>query len=328
MSTQPNELSEQPGAAIRAGLRCLQLDGAIFLRAEFTAPWAYETPSCEQVMRLMKARGQRVVLFHIFTEGSCRIRLERGGTIEDFSAGDIVIFPSGDQHTVGYPSVDGAVPIQQLWPPQPWGLMPLMTHGGGGARTAMVCGYLLSDDAPFNPVLESLPPMIKVRPSGGPLARWVEASVDYALHATDRRAGDDPLLRRLPELLVTECLCDFAARRPPEETGWLAALSDPTVGRALGLMHRQPAHPWALQELARRAATSRSVLDERFRTLLGRAPMAYLTAWRLQLAARELRTTTASLAEVAGAVGYASEASFSKAFKRHVGVSPGEWRSR
>ena len=327
MSTQPNELSEQPGASIRAGLRCLQLNGAIFLRAEFTAPWAYASPPCDQVTQLLKAQGRRVLLFHIFTEGSCWVRTGEGPA-ERLSAGDIVIFPSAERHSVGDPEVDRAVPVQQLWPPAPWGVMPVMRHGGGGARTTMVCGYLLSDDAPFNPVLDSLPAMMKVRPSGGPLARWVEASIDYALHATDRRATDDPLLKRLPELLVTECLCDFAARRPAEETGWLAALAHPTVGRALGLMHRDPGRRWTLEELARRAATSRSVLDERFRAVLGRAPMAYLTAWRLQLAARHLRTSDLSMGEIADAVGYGSEASFSKAFKRHVGVSPGEWRGR
>jgi AraC-like DNA-binding protein len=192
----------------------------------------------------------------------------------------------------------------------------------------MVCGYLICDDLPLNPVLGSLPPFIRVRPSGGPLSRWVDASVEYALHATQRQpTGDDPLLRRLPELLFTECLCDYAAHAPQADRGWLAGLSDATVGRALACMHREPEHPWSLKELAKRARTSRSVLDDRFRQLLGQAPMTYLTAWRLQLAARRLRTTSATMAEVADSVGYASEASFSRAFKRHVGVSPSEWRA-
>src|SRR6185369_1812777 len=136
-----------------------------------------------------------------------------------------------------------------------------------------------------------------------------------------------PLLQRLPELMLTECLCDFASKQPGADRGWLAALADPVVGRVLACMHRQPEHPWALKELAQRAASSRSVLDDRFRQLLGQAPMSYLTAWRLQLASRRLRTSNDTMAEVAGAVGYSSEASFSRAFKRHVGVSPSEWRA-
>jgi AraC-like DNA-binding protein len=201
-----------------------------------------------------------------------------------------------------------------------------MHFGGGGTQTTMICGYLYSDDTPFNPVLASLPKLIRVRAAGGPLAKWVDASVQYALHAAERRADDDPLLQRLPELLFTECLCDHVARAPAEASGWFAALADPVVGRALACMHREPQEPWTVAELAKRAATSRSVLDERFRSLIGQPPMTYLTSWRLQLAARRLRTTNDTMAEVASAVGYGSEASFSRAFRRQVGVSPGQWR--
>jgi hypothetical protein len=134
-------------------------------------------------------------------------------------------------------------------------------------RCANIAGlrYLLSDDAPFNPVLASLPPLIRVRGSQGPLARWVEASVQYALHASECRDPErDPLLKRLPELLLMECLCEHV-RQQPDSNGWLAALADPIVGRALGCMHQQPDRPWTLHELAKRAAASRSTLDERFR---------------------------------------------------------------
>jgi AraC-like DNA-binding protein len=218
--------------------------------------------------------------------------------------------------------------MHKLMPPPPWTTLPVIRHGGGGKPTSMVCGYLYCDDLPFNPVLATLPPFIRVRPSGGPLAKWVNASVEYAMHATESHRSDgDPLLQRLPELLFTECLCDFAAQQADNDHGWLAGLADPAVGRALACMHRQPEQPWTIKELARRAATSRSVLDERFRELLGQAPMSYLTAWRLQLASRKLRTTSATMAEVADAIGYGSEASFSRAFKRHAGVSPSEWRS-
>jgi transcriptional regulator GlxA family with amidase domain len=132
-------------------------------------------------------------------------------------------------------------------------------------------------------------------------------------------------LKRLPELLFMECLCEYV-RQEPEAGGWLAGLADPIVGRALGCMHGQPDYPWTLPELARRAAASRTTLDEKFRALIGRAPMSYLIAWRLQLAGRQLRSSNASVLEVAEAVGYGSEASFSRAFKRHTGVSPSEWR--
>jgi AraC family transcriptional regulator, alkane utilization regulator len=332
MTAKPTDYPEMPPVAetpeqlLREGLRCLQLSGAIFLRAHFTAPWSYESPDSEGIVAALRPGGRRVILFHIFVEGRCQLELERGGH-EELAAGDIAIFPFADQHRVGDPGLEGAVPIFQLMPPMPWTTLPVVRHGGGGAATSMVCGYLLCDDLPFNPVLASLPPFIRVRPSGGPLARWVEASVQYALDASgSRNAVGDPLLQRLPELMFLECLCEFARTQPASEVGWLAALGDPIVGRALACLHRQPEQPWSLKELARRAATSRSVLDDRFRQLLGLAPMSYLAAWRLQLAGRQLRTTNASLAEIAAAVGYGSEASFSRAFKRHVGESPGTWR--
>jgi AraC-like DNA-binding protein len=332
MAGKPTDLSEIPpeladtGRLLRDGLRCLQLSGAIFLRADFTAPWAYASPATAEIVRMLQPGGRRVVLFHIITEGQCQVVLERGEQAE-LQAGDIAIFPHADPHCLGNPDIERPVPIRELLPPPPWTTFPVIHHGGGGARLSMVCGYLYSDDLPLNPVLASLPPLIRVRPSGGPLAQWVEASVQYALHASSGRGGgDDPLLQRLPELLFMECLCEFVRHSPTAESGWLAALVDPVVGRALACLHRQPELPWTLKELARRAASSRSVLDERFRALLGRAPMNYLTSWRLQLAGRQLRTTNATLAEIAEAIGYGSEASLSRAFKRQVGVSPGQWR--
>jgi AraC-like DNA-binding protein len=325
MSSQPPPEGGAGEERVRDGLRCLQLSGAIFLRAHFSRPWAYESPEAHEIVDFLKPGDRRVVLFHIFTEGSCRIAV--AGREEVLEAGDIAIFPAADRHCLGDPDLARPVPVREMLPPLPWQSMPAIHFGGGGTPTSMVCGYLLSDDQPFNPVLGSLPPFVRVRPSGGPLARWVEASVQYALAAAEGgRSESDPLLQRLPELLFMECLCEFARHQPPEQGGWLGALADPPVGRALAVMHRQPEHPWTLHELSRRAGASRSVLDERFRLLLGRAPMTYLAAWRLQLASRRLRTTTAAVAEIAEGVGYSSEATFSRAFKRHAGVSPGRWR--
>ncbi|HET6280819.1 MAG TPA: AraC family transcriptional regulator [Polyangia bacterium] len=335
MPAQPEDLTDQPatpadGASsdqlVREGLRCLQFSGALFLRASFSAPWAYRSAEARAISEMVRSAGRRVIMFHIFTEGQCRVQLDRGG-IHELRAGDIAIFPDSDNHSMGDPAIERPVPAIDLMPPQPWGPVSVIRHGGGGAPSSMICGYLLCDDLPLHPVLASLPPFMRVRPSGGPLAKWVEASIHYAIHAAESREPvGDPLMQRLPELLFTECLCEFVRQQPADETGWLAALRDAVVGRALASMHREPAYAWTLQELAKRAAASRSVMDDRFREYLGMAPMSYLTSWRLQLAARQLRTSDATLAEVAGAVGYGSEASFSRAFKRHVGVAPGEWR--
>jgi AraC-like DNA-binding protein len=323
----PNEDALEPkdrSAAIRDGLRCLQLSGSVFLRANLSAPWAYVSRDAATIQQMLKSRGERIIVFHVITAGSCRASIA-GGSSVDLVAGDVAILPFADQHVMGDPSLEGAVPLMEILPDP--ANTPVLEYGGGGPVMSMVCGYLRSDDLPLNPVLASLPPLIRVRTAGGPLGHWVDASIEYALHTLSRRSPiDDPLLARLPELLITECLCAFAATELKTETGWLAGLADPVVGRALACMHREPAADWTLKELARRAFASRSVLAERFQKLVGQAPMSYLTAFRLQLAGRQLRTSTANMAEVAGAVGYASEAAFSRAFKRHVGVSPSEWR--
>ncbi len=310
---------------LRDGLKCLQLSGSFFIRVELSAPWAYASPEAEHMEFVLKPGGRRIILFHIFTRGRARLELQGGGGC-DIDAGDIIILPFANKHFVGYPDTSDPIDINKALPPQPWTQLPIVGFGGGGEPTSMVCGYLICDDAPFNPVLASLPPLMRVRPESSALATWVDSSVRYALEASEGRQPErDPLLQRLPELLFMECMCEHA-KRAQESAGWLAALADPIVGRALGYMHRDPQHRWTLDELAKRAASSRSILDERFRQFLGRAPMSYLIAWRLQLAARHLRSTNATLAEIADQVGYGSEAAFSRAFKRHTGSSPSEWR--
>jgi AraC-like DNA-binding protein len=314
------------GQRVRDGLACLQLSGALFVRAHLSRPWAYHSPELPRLQRVLQPGDRRIILFHVITEGSCRATSMRGGAELELSAGDILIVPFADQHTVGDPRPVEPVDLSSLIPPPPWSSLPVIRYGGGGPTTTILCGYLLSDDAPLNPVLASLPPFMRVRSANSPLAAWVESSVQYAMHASEGRSGtDDPLLKRLPELLFMESLCAYVEQAPPDH-GWLAGLADPIVGRALACMHREAGHPWTLEELARRAATSRSTLDERFRMFVGRAPMSYLIAYRLQLAGRKLRTTSAALAQIAADVGYGSEAAFSRAFKRHTGVAPGEWR--
>jgi transcriptional regulator GlxA family with amidase domain len=130
---------------------------------------------------------------------------------------------------------------------------------------------------------------------------------------------------RLPELLFGEVLRLYLERNPPR-AGWLSGIGDSIVGRALAELHADPARKWTAEELARRAACSRSTLNERFGRLVGRSPMGYLTEWRVQLAAEMLRETSLGVAAVAARVGYESEEAFSRAFKRTMGRPPARWR--
>lgn len=332
MTEHPNSLTVQPTppataeAVLNDVLRWLHFAGGLFLRAEFTAPWAYDSPAGEALASALKPGAKRLILFHVVAEGRCTLALP-GSESVSLDTGDVVILPYGHQHRVGSEADVPAVDIAELVPPLPWRRMPVIRYGGGGSPTQIVCGYLHSDDFAFNPVLGAMPRLMHLRPAGTPLAPWVEASFRYALHVTEsRRSTDDVLLQRLPELLFVECLRLYVRRVQPG--GWFAALTDPVIGRALQLVHARYAQPWTLETLARQAATSRSRLDERFRRRLGLAPMTYLGQWRLQVAAQLLRTTTRSVADIAENVGYGSEASLGRAFKRYAGMSPATWRQR
>jgi AraC-like DNA-binding protein len=268
-----------------------------------------------------------VILFHVVLSG--RFLVSLGPTEEELGPGDVAILPCADPHVLRSPAKARLVPLERLLPPKPWTRLPLLRHGGGGAITSIACGYLYSDDLQLSPVLAAMPPLIVVRPVQQSFREWLTTNVRFALAETERRAGDhDILMRRLPELLFLKCLDAHVRDHGADSAGWLAAAADPIVGRALAAIHRQPAKPWTLQKLARSSGTSRSVLDERFHRLLGCPPMRYLTSWRLQLAARKLRTSADSVAQIADSVGYGAVASFSRAFKRHAGLSPQAWRSQ
>ena len=189
----------------------------------------------------------------------------------------------------------------------------------------MICGYFRCDELLFNTVLRRLPPVFAVRPAGR-VATLLDAAVDYAVE-DGSRCGGVTAMDHINELLLTEAL-RLHADQASDADGWLAASNDPVVGRALKLMHDEPDRDWNAEELARRANTSRSVLGERFKALLGQSPIHYLAEWRMQLAADLLRTTQLKLAAVAERAGYGSEAAFSRAFRRHVGQSPAEWRDK
>jgi transcriptional regulator GlxA family with amidase domain len=144
--------------------------------------------------------------------------------------------------------------------------------------------------------------------------------------SNQRRPGGEAVLEQMSEMLFVEVLRRYADSLPPEQTGWLAGMRDPVVGRALALLHERPAEAWTLDRLGEEAGLSRSSLHERFVHFTGQRPMQYLTQWRMQVAAGLLRDTTAKVVDIARQVGYESEAAFSRAFRREVGVAPGGWR--
>ena len=327
MTAMPPIMTEMPAdSPLEAALEQLRLQGAIFFRSEFTEPWAYESPPPEAIAGMLHPGAPRLIMFHIVTSGRCWVNAN-GGEKHWAEAGAVVVLPYGDQHQVGGTGETTVVQISDLFAPPPWERLPVLRHGGGGEPTDIVCGYLHSTDPLFDPRLRALPPVFVVQLAGSPAAQWVQASMDYAVAQSDASISPGRTPTRLPELLVTEVLRTHLASAPAIEHGWIAALRDPVLGRALAAIHGQPGRQWSLAALADEAAVSRSALDERFREKLGISPIRYLTDWRMHIAGELLRSTDFGIVKIARQIGYDSEEAFSRAFKRHYGASPGRWRA-
>jgi AraC-like DNA-binding protein len=291
-------------------------------------PWVAEAfPSADIASRVMPD-AEHLFEYHLMTKGRCWVGIVGEEPIL-LETGDVVVFPQGDPHVLSsHPGMRGQPSIAEYDPPVGRQLPFSLHDGGTGEHTIhVVCGFLGCDARPFNPLLATLPRILKVSARGG--GGWLEALVQLAVaESAEGRTGGECVLARASELMFVEVVRRYVASLPPEQTGWLAGLRDPFVGRALSVLHDRPAEPWTVESLAKEAALSRSALAERFTQLVGDAPMQYLTRWRMQLAATLLRAKGASVFEAATEVGYASEAAFSRAFKKVVGVSPAAWRER
>lgn len=240
---------------------------------------------------------------------------------------DVIVLPYGDDYLMGGEEPSDCVSLLTLMGGPPRDTMPVLSHGSGGARTDLVCGHLHSDDPLFDPTMRALPAVFVVRVPDGPAAHWVSSSINYALAVTTDSLPSPPQSMRLPELLLTEVLRLHLATAPMAEHGWIAALHDPILGPAMAQLHTAPERKWTVTELANAVAVSRSVLDQRFRDVLGRSPIRYLTEWRMHLADDLLASTQLGVASTARRIGYESEESFSRAFRRTHGIPPGAWRA-
>ena len=319
------ELRATGVATLSAALERLRLEGAIFLRGEYTEEWAYESPTGEMMASILRPGRGRLLFLHIIANGRCWISLD-GGEPHWAERGDVIVLPYGHQHRMGGERAAECVSVVDLMTPPPWTQLPVVRHGRGGPRTDVICGYLDVDDPLFDPALRALPPIFVVRPTGG-AAAWVESSLAYVLETTDGGDTASQIQTRLPALVLTEVLRLHLATAPAADRGWFAALRDPVLAPALAQLHTAPERRWTVAALAASAYVSRSLLDARFREILGRSPIRYLTDWRMHVAKDLLQTTDLSVYEVAHRVGYDSEEAFSRAFKRALGSPPTQWRA-
>lgn len=313
-------------------LRLVRLSGAVYLNGDFTAPWCVVGQASQELSATFLPRAERIVSYHLITEGSCMARLiDDPASAIRVDAGELLVVPQGEPHLMGSSLEIAPAPADEMMAhylkTTPGDVMKLSYGGGGEPRTRVICGFLASDDTLSNPVLSVLPRLFKVDMRNDPRSAWLESSLSLAaVEAAEWRVGSAIVLARLSELLFVEAVRRCIDALPAERKGWLAGVGDRFVGRALAMLHARPAHDWTVDELAREVGLSRSGLAQRFTQLLGQPPMQYLARWRLQIAAQELRHGTMSIAAVAEQVGYESEAAFNRAFKREFGMPPAGWR--
>jgi AraC-like DNA-binding protein len=320
-----NETAPARGEPLTEALERLRLEGAIFLRAEYTERWALGDQGGPLFAAMMHPGAQRLILFHVVASGRCFVSCADGERYWA-NAGEVIVLPYGDVFLMGGVEPVEPVSIMSVVPPPPWTEMPIVRYGEGGPRTDVVCGCLYSKDLLFDPALKAFPPVFVVRPTAGPARAWFDASVAYALETSSGQGRGLPSTK-LPELLIIEVLRLHLANAPAADRGWFAALRDPVLAPAMKAIHTAPERKWTVADLATEAAASRSLLDGRFREVLGLSPIRYVKEWRMRIAQDLLATTDVTIASVARRVGYDSEEAFSRAFKRAYGRSPSLWRA-
>jgi AraC-like DNA-binding protein len=325
-------------------LRTVRLRSALFFDLSCAGKWLAEAPGSAHIAAMAMPEVDQVIDFHVVTNGECWIAVQGEAPLR-LGRGDIVILPQGDAHVVSSapgmrsdPGVDWRREMKLHNRPfhvaqQVRQAIPGPTTCGGEpgkdfqVDTSLVCGFIGCDKRPFNPLLATLPRLLHLPAAAG--SAWgTQFAQLAAAESAGARPGGEALLERMSEMMFVDALRRHLDGLPEQSTGWLAGLRDRFVGRALALMHEEPAADWSIDELGNQVGLSRSALHERFVALVGVPPMQYLAQWRMQLASRMLRESQSSVLSIALRIGYDSEAAFGRAFKRLVGMPPAAWRRK
>jgi AraC-like DNA-binding protein len=296
-------------------LERINVRSVVYCRSDLGAPWGF------------RVDGSATAKFHLVLSGRATLALDAPQFIPvELAAGDLVLLAHGSGHVMHDGGGSPAPPLADILA---GGSPERLTYGGDGPRTSLLCGgFMLAAEPPDNP-LGLLPPLLVFGAGGAASARrWVKPVFGLL---RDEAAGDVPgttaVLAKMADVFLTEIVRGYlsgfdalAAAVPP------AAGGDQAVGAALALLRAQPDAPWTVTDLARKVGLSRTALAARFRDLVGEPPMSYLARLRLGQAAGYLSTTDKTVRQIARLVGYESEASLSKAFRRAFGRAPGEYR--
>lgn len=284
---------------------------AMYFQHRFDAPWGIVIPP-----------GQ-LASFHVVTRGACWL-ISDGSEPIQLTRGDVVLVPSGVEHVLADAPGRPGQPLAELVS----GLTTNELAGDAhGSVTGLLCGGYLLDSGPRHPLTAVLPAVVHIR-AGEARGTGLAAAVDLLSSEVDRTdPGAPAVIASLVDLLFVYILRAWLADQGKASNGWVRALYDPTVGRALALIHAGPARPWSVASLAQAVGSPRATFSRRFTALTGQSPMAYVTSWRMSVAAQLLREDREPLREIARRVGYDSEFAFARAFKRTVGQAPGRYRA-
>lgn len=267
------------------------------------------------------------VSFHIVVEGSTWIDMAEGQFTAQ--AGDVVIFPRGSHHFIGAGHQGRLLSPGDDLPPPPWHSLPRLRYASAtGARQRILCGFLEARVLDFQPLMSALPELMVARPSAD-ASDWLGPAIARLIREIDQPTpGGMTLVARLSEIVFIELLRRQMLQARQASAGWLAALGDPVLHKALRALHGAPTRNWNQLSLAAAIGVSKTVLCERFQRLLAMSPMRYLREWRLYLASADLADSALPLVRVAERAGYGTEAAFNRAFSRHYGTPPATWRRR
>lgn len=311
--------------ALSDAIAAVRMTSSAFLDARFGAPWCIQSQITPEDCAPIGPMPTNIIAYHYVASGSLFLGLEGNEPIA-VGEGDIVLIPRNVRHTLG--SAPGLKPaiIDHLIQPADGGKPAILKIGGSGERAHIICGYM-GCEIPDNPLLSALPRVLRIKANDDAGGAWLGGSFQRAAEEfATGGIGSSTVLGKLAELLFVEAVRRYLATLPHDQMGWLAGLRDPKIGKALAMLHTQPARAWTADELAKAVDMSRSAFAERFSGFVGMPPMRYLSHWRLQLAAVRLRESPRAIAQIAYDVGYESEAAFSRAFKQAFGVTPGKWR--
>jgi AraC-like DNA-binding protein len=304
-----------PADPLGEALHFLRMNGAYYCRSELTAPWGLTLPPMPGYL-----------WFHVVTSG--RIWLETGDDERNWiQLGDLALVPHGHGHVLRSEPGAPAPGILELERELVSGRYEILRHGAGGAPTGLICGAVRFAHPAAANLIEILPKTIHVEASSNPRLDWMHSMLRLmAAEASELRPGGEAVITRLGDILVIQAIRAWMESDPAAQSGWLGALQDPKIGRAISLIHRDPARDWTVAALAHELAMSRSAFAARFTELVGEPVMTYVARWRMHVAVAALKEEGATVGQLADRLGYRSEAAFSRAFKRVIGASPGAIR--